>query len=132
MKNIERLANHITKYGEEGLIVHTIYGTSNWIIGQKIEKDKWSLSLENPMGNVTYNLGTVSEDQHAALWTELIRTEIEKKASNIRTANELRNKVNYFIKTHEKNYKNFLKKKITKQGRSKLRKKSNRSKKSNK
>jgi len=40
------------------------------------------------------------------------KTEIEKKASNTRTANELRNKVNYFIKNHEKNYKNFLKEKI--------------------
>ncbi|MBS3172689.1 hypothetical protein J4438_03900 [Candidatus Woesearchaeota archaeon] len=112
MKNIQRLANHITKYGEKGLMVHTIYGTTNWILCQKIEKEKWSLSLENPMGNTSYNLGIVSEDQHAALWTELIKTEIEKKASNTRTANELRNKVNYFIKNHEKNYKNFLKEKI--------------------
>lgn len=90
MKNIERLTNHITKYGEKGLIVHTIYGTSNWIIGQKIEKDKWILSLENPMGNTSYNLGIVSNKQHAALWTELIRTEIEKKAAKIRLANELK------------------------------------------
>lgn len=123
MKNIQRLANHIAKYGEKGLIVHTIYGTPNWIIGQKIEKNKWSLSLENPMGNTTYNLGIVSEKQHAALWTELIQTEIEKKASNIRTANELRNKVNYFIKNYEKNYKNFLKEKIKKHKKHKKTKK---------
>ncbi|HAB53091.1 MAG TPA: hypothetical protein DCE80_13145 [Ignavibacteriales bacterium] len=84
MRNIDRLVNHITKYGEEGLMVHTIYGTSNWILCQKIEKDKWSLYLENPMGNTSYDLGTFTDDQHAALWTELIRDEIEKKAAKIR------------------------------------------------
>lgn len=84
MRNIERLVNHITKYGEKGLIVHTIYGTSNWIVGQKIEKDKWQLNLENPMGNTSYDLGIISEDQHAALWTELIKDEIEKRAAKIR------------------------------------------------
>lgn len=84
MRNIQRLANHISKHGAGGLMVHTIYGTPNWILCQKIEKDKWLLSLENPMGNVTYNLGTVTNDQHAALWTELIKDEIEKKAAKIR------------------------------------------------
>lgn len=132
MKNIDRLVNHITKHGAEGLIVHTIYGTSNWIIGQKIEKDKWLLSLENPMGNVTYNLGTVTNDQHSALWTELIRTEIEKKASQIRIANELRNKINNFKKSYENNYKNFIQKEKTKQKRPQHRRRNTRPKKTNK
>ena len=112
MKNIDRLINNITKYGEKGLMIHTIYGTSNWIISQKIEQNKWLLSLENPMGNTSYNLGIITGKQYTKLWKELIKDEIEKKASNIKQANELRNKVNYFIKNHEKNYKNFLKEKI--------------------
>ena len=110
MKNVERLARHITKSGAENILVYTIPGTSNWIICQKIEKDKWALTLCNPMGNVTYNLGTVTDAQHLELWSQLITMEIEKKTSQLLMANNLRKTIHHFIKHYENTYKKFIKK----------------------
>lgn len=109
MKNIDRLARYVTKNGSESILIHTIPGTGNWVIAQKIEKDKWSLTLSNPMGNVTYNLGTVTNDQHLELWMEIVNMKIERKVSQIRLANELKDKVYKFIKKYESNYKKFIK-----------------------
>ena len=102
MKNIDRLARYVTKNGAEDIIIHTIVGTSNWLICQKIEKNKWMVTLCNPMGNVTYNLGTVSDNQHLQLWLELTKMEIEKKTSQIALANELKKTVHRFIKKYDK------------------------------
>lgn len=110
MKNVERLARHITKNGSESILVHTIPGTSNWIICQKIETNKWTLSLCNPMGNVTYNLGTVTDAQHLELWSQLFTKEIEKKASQLLMAKSLKETIRHFIKHYENNYKKFIKK----------------------
>jgi hypothetical protein len=79
MKNIEKLANHITKHGSENIMIHSIYGTMNWIICQKIEPDKWTITLGNPMGNVIYNLGSCTNEQHLQLWYDLTKMEIEKR-----------------------------------------------------
>lgn len=98
MKNIDRLAKYITKYGTDGILVHTIPGTSNWIVCSKIEIDKWTLTMCNPMGNVTYNLGTVNKREHLQLWSELIRMEIEIKTSQILMARELKNKIQNITK----------------------------------
>jgi len=94
MKNVDRLARHIARYGADGILVHTIPGTSSWLICQKIEKDKWTMTMGNPMGYVTYNLGTVSDSQHVQLWTDLVKMEIETKVSQIKMVNELKNKIN--------------------------------------
>lgn len=108
MKNIERLTKYITKNGGKDLLIHVIPGTSNWLICQKIEEDKWALTLGNPMGNVTYNVGTVSNDQHLALWMELTKIEIDRKANLIRAAEETRQQIKHFLAS-KRNY-NFLKK----------------------
>lgn len=131
MKNIDRLARYVTKNGAESFLIHSIPGTGNWVIAQKIEKDKWALTLGNPMGNVTYNLGTVTNDQHLALWMEIVNMEIEKKASQARLANELKDKVYKFIKKYESTYKKFIKllKEKTKQKRPQYRRRNARSKK---
>ncbi len=105
MRNIERLAKYIIKNGAESILVHTIYGTSNWIVCQKIEPDKWLITLCNPMGNVTYNLGTVTNNQHLNLWVELTKMEIEKKTSQILAAREVKNKIQQFLKRYDKNKK---------------------------
>ncbi len=84
MKNIEKLANYITKNGSEDMLIHTLHGTSNWVICQKIEEDKWMLTLADPMGNVTYNLGTVSDKDHIALWVEITRMGIENKVAYLK------------------------------------------------
>jgi len=132
MKNIDRLTQYITKNGINGTMIHTIPNTNNWIVAQKIEEDKWTLILMNPMGNVSYNLGMVTNAEHLELWKQITRMEIENKASQIMTAKNLREEIKNFIKSYEKTYKNFIKieekninkTKKTKQRRTKLRRKS--------
>ena len=102
MKNIDRLAKHITKYGAASMLIHTIAGTNNWIVGEKIEINKWLLTLCNPMGNVTYNLGIVSDANHIKLWEEIIRWEIEYNASQILLAKELKKKIYNVLKQYAK------------------------------
>lgn len=109
MKNIERLARFVTKYGAKGTLIHTIAGTTNWVIAQKMENDKWMLTMANPMGNVTYNLGVVSDKQHLELWVELTRLEIERKTNQIILAKQLKGVVNNFIKNYGQNYQKFTK-----------------------
>lgn len=131
MKNIERLAAHVTKNGSDGIMIHTIPGTSNWIICEKIEKDKWTLSMCDPMGNVTYNLGTATNAEHVALWMEITTMSIENKATKILQARQLTDKINNFKKNYASNYKKFIKleKKKTKQKRPQYRRRNTRSKK---
>ena len=107
MKNIDRIAKFVTKNGSNGLMVHTISGTKNWIIAQKIDINKWLISLLNPMGNVTFNLGTVNDEQHLQLWLELTKQEIENKTNQIAITKELKKKIQYFLKNYEQTYKKF-------------------------
>ncbi len=116
MKNVERIARHITKNGAENILVHTIPGTNQWITCYKVENDRWMLTLCNPMGNVTYNLGTVTNNQHIQLWTQLITMEIEKNTSPIIMANKLRETIHRFTKDYENHYKKFIKKEQKKIG----------------
>ena len=117
MKNIDRIAQHVAKNGAKNIMIHTIPGTSNWLICQKYEKDKWILTLANPMGNVTYNLGTVTDSQHLQLWSQLIKVELENKTSQALAAKELRQRVYKFIHRHENNiYRKFIKKELSDTG----------------
>lgn len=109
MTNIDRLAKHVTKNGAENIMIHTIPGTSNWIICQKFEKDKWLLTMMAPMGNITYNLGTATNKEHLRLWEELTKLEIEKKTSQVMMAEQLKEKVYNFKKQYEITYKKFIK-----------------------
>ena len=94
MKNIDRLARHITKHGAKDIIIHTIPKTKNWIICQKVEIDKWELTICDPIGDVTYKLGAVSDDQHLELWNQITRMEIENQASQIRLVQEIKKGLN--------------------------------------
>ncbi|HEY4507116.1 MAG TPA: hypothetical protein VJH71_03125 [Candidatus Paceibacterota bacterium] len=94
MTNIDKLALHVTKYGEKGILIHTIPKTSNWLVCQKINANEWVITLLNPMGNVTYNLGTITTEQHLNLWQELTRLEIEERVSQIKMAKELKKGIN--------------------------------------
>lgn len=96
--NIDRLAKHIKDYGKDGILVHSIYGTNQWLVAQRIEKNKWTLMLMKPMENITYNLGTVSHKQHLDLWEELIEREVKEKATILQRAKMLREKVSKFTK----------------------------------
>lgn len=110
MKNIERIARHITKTGAQNILVHTIPETNNWIVCYKIENNQWMLQLCNPLGNVTFNLGIVSDEQHIKLWEELLQMEIKKKTSQALMAQNLKQKVHNFLTKHEqKVYKKFIK-----------------------
>lgn len=101
MKNIERWSSHMTKYGSNSYLVHTVPGTQNWLICQKIEENKWTLILGNPMGNVTYNLGTVTNDQHLQIWKHLTMTTIENKVSQLNIANQYKATIKHFLKNYE-------------------------------
>lgn len=79
MKNIDRLALLIEKDGASNLLIHAIPGTSYWLLCQKIEKEKWVIALCNPMGVTTFNLGTITEAEHLALWQELILLDIRRR-----------------------------------------------------
>jgi len=109
MKNIERLSNHITKNGTDGMMIHTIPGTNNWVICQKMEEDKWMLTLADPMGNTTYNLGTVSDKDHIALWVEITRMGIENKTSQIKQVNELKRTIQNFKRRESYRHKKLIK-----------------------
>ena len=128
MRNIDRLSKIVTKEGADGIMIHTLAGTRNWIVAQKIEINKWLITLLNPMGNVTYNLGTVNESEHLLLWQELTKAEIENKLTQITIAKELKKKIQYFLKNYDQTYKKITKinEKNTKQNRIKLRRRTKR------
>ena len=108
MKNVDRLAKYITKNGPNGILIHTVPRTNNWIICQKIAIDKWLMTLCNPGGNVTFNLGTVNDAQHLQLWAEITKMEIENKTSQILLRKELKDKIHNFKKQYEQNFENFI------------------------
>ena len=89
MKNVDRLAKYITKNGSDGILIHTVPDTKHSIICQKTKPNEWLLTLCNPLGEVTFNLGTVTNDQHLQLWTKITKMEIEKKTSQILLAKEI-------------------------------------------
>ena len=68
MRNIEKIARLITVHGASNMLIHSIPKSQEWIVCQKIEQNKWVLTLCNPMGTTTYNLGTVSNEEHLNLW----------------------------------------------------------------
>ena len=107
MKNVERLARYVKKNGPEDILIHTIPQTGNWVICQKVENNKWSLSLEQPMGNVKYNLGHVTTKEHLELWKEITTMQIETKVSTI---NQIKGVIKNFKRNHIKLYNNLLKK----------------------
>ncbi|MFA5408488.1 MAG: hypothetical protein WC343_06925 [Bacilli bacterium] len=109
MRNIDRLTRLIEKDGASNLLVHSIPGTSQWLICQKIDKEKWVIALCNPMGNTTFNLGTITESEHLALWQEIILLDIKRRIGIAEKAKIYRNTIRNFRKI--KNiYANFIKK----------------------
>lgn len=109
MRNIDRLTRLIEKDGASNLLVHSIPGTSHWLICQKIDKEKWVIALCNPMGNTTFNLGTITESEHLSLWQEIILLDIKKRIGIAEKAEIYRETIRNFRKI--KNiYANFIKK----------------------
>ncbi len=89
MKNIDKLAKYIKENGKNGILVHSIYGTNQWIVAQRMEKDQWTLMLMKPMESVTYNLGTLSHKQHLDLWEELMEREVKERVTILQRSKEL-------------------------------------------
>ena len=110
MKNVDRLALYVTKHGADSLLIHTIPQTTNWLICQRIDKDLWSITLCNPIGNMTYNLGTVTKKQHLAIWMHLTKLNIEYQTSQRLLARQLKRTIKNFKKIYEQDYAHFLKK----------------------
>jgi hypothetical protein len=114
MINVERLAQLVAKTGAKNVLIHTIPGTRDWIVCQKIGKDEWMLTLMDPEKSVTFNLGSVNNKQHMQLWRQLVNYELEKKAKAIATfrrAELLRGVVHNFINLTERNCGNIIKNK---------------------
>jgi len=116
MKNIDRITRLIAQNGAGSLLIHSIPGTSHWLLCQKIEKEKWVIVLCNPMGNASFNLGTITEAEHLNLWQELILLDIKRRIGIAEKAKMYRNTIRNFRKI--KNiYANFIKKNNQKRGR---------------
>lgn len=96
MKNVERLASHITRHGGKNTLVHTIPGSSLWLVAQKIENNNWAVTLMDPLGNITYNLGVIDNARHKALWKHLIALEIEQRTTALLLARQLQETIKYF------------------------------------
>ncbi|MFA5068046.1 MAG: hypothetical protein WC466_08460 [Candidatus Izemoplasmatales bacterium] len=116
MKNIDRITRLIAQNGAGSLLIHSIPGTSHWLLCQKIEKEKWVIVLCNPMGNASFNLGTITSAEHLALWQEIILLDIKRRIGIAEKAKIYRNTIRNFRKI--KNiYANFIKKNNQKRGR---------------
>jgi hypothetical protein len=98
MKNGERTIKKLTKNGSKNILIHSLYGTTNWIVSEKTEPSLWKITLFNPTKNITYNIGTTNNKQHKKVWSALTSYETEKITSQIKIVQEL--------KTLIKNYKN--------------------------
>lgn len=77
MNNLERLTSHISKHGAKNLMVHTVFGTSNWVIAQKIVDDKWEITIGSPLSVDTYQLGTVTDEEIGTLWLQIDQMSID-------------------------------------------------------
>jgi hypothetical protein len=109
MKNAERIAKLIIKHElAESILIHTIPGTPHWLICQKIETDKWALSLCHPEKTVVYNLGTVNTNQYIELWKELTMAEVNIRMTQWERINQYKNIIKAFLKK-EKKYENLIK-----------------------
>ncbi|MDD3175729.1 MAG: hypothetical protein PHU51_04590 [Candidatus Nanoarchaeia archaeon] len=109
MKNIDRIARLISQNGAGNLLIHSIPGASHWLLCQKIDQEKWAIALCNPIGNATFNLGTITEAEHLNLWQELILLDIKRRIGIAEKAKIYRNTIRNFRKI--KNiYANFIKK----------------------
>ena len=110
MINLDRILKALKQNGVQNVLIHTISGTTNWLIAQKIEPNKWLITLCDPMKNVTYNIGNVNNEEHLRLWYELTHREILLHVKNMpceKIAQEFKKTLKMFINKSE--YKHFLK-----------------------
>lgn len=94
MKNIDRLAKFIKENGTGSVLVHTFARTKNWIIAEKADADEWLFKMYDPLGNITYNLGTVSGKQRLKLWAEITGMGIGALLRQEELAKKLKDKIN--------------------------------------
>ena len=97
MSNIERIAKMIVESEGKNILIHSIPKTQNWIVAQKIDENRWLITLCSPLKNVTFNLGVVSDQQHLKLWNELTNIEIENKANSIKQRNQFKSTIKNFL-----------------------------------
>lgn len=110
MKNIEILNEHIKKYGANSVLIHTIPNSETWLISEKIEDNKWLLTLMNPLGTIQYRLGQCTDKQICYVWEKLIRMEVENYLSQNQLAKQIRSKIKQFLSQYNK----FIKRSKTK------------------
>ena len=84
MINVDRIAQAIAINGANGIIIHTIPNSQNWLVCIKRAENKWEVTMCNPMGKTWLELKTITDKQHGDLLKELIKAEIKEKVAFIK------------------------------------------------
>jgi len=106
MKNIEKIARIILDKKPKNLLIHTIPNTPHWMLCERIEQDKWLLTICNPERNVIHELGIVNTENHLKIWEGLIKMELETKMIHL-IARKQKQFIRNFI--NGRNYQNLIK-----------------------
>jgi len=84
MINVERIAQAIAINEANGIIIHTIPSSQNWLVCTKIEKDRWKVKMCNPLGKTWVELETITNNQHENLLEKLTKAKIKAKVAFIK------------------------------------------------
>jgi hypothetical protein len=83
MNNAEFISAHVAKHGGKNMLIHSIPGTSHWLVMSKVAVDRWIPVLLNPMGRARHQFGAISDEEHLRLWTQIVQLEIERRVERM-------------------------------------------------
>ena len=100
MRNIDRIILGLNQktISPKKMLIHSIPGTGNWLMCQKIDKHNWLISLGNPTKYIIYNLGIINTNILEEIWKKLTLMKINTKISTRKQAEEFKNVINKFTK----------------------------------
>ena len=87
MKNIDKLVQHIAKYGLDNILIHTIPKSKLWLVAQKIKNSKWKLDVIDPHGTVVHDIGEVEENTYVEIADKIMIGHINNKKQELKTGN---------------------------------------------
>lgn len=100
MKNAERIALKIIKEKARNILIHTLPNNPYWLISEKLDKNKWKLSLAHPERTKIHTLGYINNQKHSDLWRLLITIHIEERIGIIELAEKLKATVENFLQAN--------------------------------
>ena len=73
MTHSQRLLSHSQEHGIESLMIFETMqdGSLYWLVGQKVEKNKWSVSLIDPKGTFRSSMGEKTDDEFIAIVSDV-------------------------------------------------------------